>query len=130
MVSLSCNSLAMRSSPQVGFSAAISRMSLRRWLGICGLPTGRDFQRQKRRNPLRCQRREVSGLDVHQGAAPREHGPQNDHNQPRGIVGAVWLDLALLEQGELFAEEEVFGSQCAARPGNEQEETNEIARDR
>jgi hypothetical protein len=29
-----------------GFSAAISRMSLRRSLGICVLPTGRDFQRQ------------------------------------------------------------------------------------
>src|SRR6516164_7662432 len=62
MVSLSFNSLAMRSSPQVGFSAAISRMSLRRSLGIRGLPTGRHFQRQKRRNPLRCQRRKVSGL--------------------------------------------------------------------
>jgi hypothetical protein len=43
-------------------SAAISRMSRRKSLGICGLPTGRDFQRQKRRNPLRCQRRNVSGL--------------------------------------------------------------------
>src|SRR6516164_11122344 len=61
MVSLSFNSLAMRSSPQVGFSAAISRMSLRRSLGIRGLPTGRDFQRQRRRNPLRCQRTKVSG---------------------------------------------------------------------
>jgi len=36
-------------------------------------------------------------------------------------VGAVWLDLALLEQGELFAQEEVLGSQCAARPANERE---------
>src|SRR5215469_11247165 len=41
---------------QVGFSAAISRISLRRSLGIRGLPGGRDFQRQRRRNPLRCQR--------------------------------------------------------------------------
>jgi len=44
-------------------------------------------------------------------------------------VGAVWLQLALLEQGELFAQEEVLGSQCAARPGNEHEETDEITRD-
>src|SRR5215471_7338611 len=36
-------------------------MSLRRSLGIRGLPTGRDFQRQRRRNPLRCQRTKVSG---------------------------------------------------------------------
>jgi hypothetical protein len=34
MVSLSFNSLTMRSSPQVGFSAAISRMSLRKTLGF------------------------------------------------------------------------------------------------
>ena len=42
-------------------------------------------------------------------------------------MGPAWLHLALLEQGELFAQEEVLGSQCAARPGNEQEETEEIA---
>ena len=68
-------------------------------------------------------------LDVHQGVTPREHAPQNDHTQPRGIVGAVWLDLALLEQGELLAQEEVLGSQCATRPGNKHQETDEITRD-
>jgi hypothetical protein len=31
-------------------------------------------------------------------------------------------------QGELFTQEEVLGSQCAARPGNEYEEVDEIAR--
>src|SRR5215472_690963 len=36
-------------------------MSLRRSLGMRGLPTGRDFQRQRRRNPWRCQRTKVSG---------------------------------------------------------------------
>ena len=41
----------------------------------------------------------------------------------------MWLELALLEQGELLAQEEVLGSQCAARPGNEHEETDEITRD-
>jgi hypothetical protein len=69
------------------------------------------------------------GLDVHQGATPREHVPQNDHNQPRGIVGSVWLQRALLEQGELFAQGEVLASQCAARPGNEHQEADEITRD-
>ena len=39
----------------------------------------------------------------------------------------MWLQLALLEQGELFAQEEVLGSQCAARPGNKHEEADEIA---
>jgi hypothetical protein len=33
-----------------------------------------------------------------------------------------------LEQGKLFAQEEVLGSECAARPGNEDEEVDEIAR--
>jgi hypothetical protein len=69
------------------------------------------------------------GLNVHQGVTPREQATQNYHNQPSGIISAVWLHLPLLEQGELFAQEEVLGSQCAARPGNEHEETDEIARD-
>jgi hypothetical protein len=42
MVSFRCNSSAMRSPPQAGFSAAISSMSLHRSLGMRGLPTGRD----------------------------------------------------------------------------------------
>jgi hypothetical protein len=47
---------------------------------------------------------------------------------PSGIIGAVWLHLALLKQGKLFAQEEVLGSECAARPGNEDEQVDEIAR--
>jgi hypothetical protein len=34
-----------------------------------------------------------------------------------------------MEQGELFTQEEVLGSQCAASPGNKHEETDEIAGD-
>ena len=69
------------------------------------------------------------GFDVHQGVTPREHAAQNHHQEPSGIIGPVWLQLPLLEQGELLAQEEVLGSECAARPGNEHEETDEIARD-
>ena len=68
------------------------------------------------------------GLDVDQGVTPREHAPQNHHDQPSRIIGSVWLQ-ALLEQGELVALEKVLGSQSAARPGNEHEETDEIAGD-
>ena len=68
------------------------------------------------------------GLDVHQGVTPREHAAQNHHKEPGGIIGPVWLDLALLEQRELFSQEEVLGCQCAARPQNENEETDKIAR--
>jgi hypothetical protein len=69
------------------------------------------------------------GLDVHQGVTPREHTAQYHHHQSCGIVHSVWLHLALLEESELFAQEEVLGSECAARPGNEHKETNEIAGD-
>ena len=69
------------------------------------------------------------GLNVHQGVTPGEQAAQNYHKQPSGIISAVWLCLPLLQQGELFAQEEILGSQCAAGPGNEHEETDEIARD-
>ena len=68
------------------------------------------------------------GQDVHQGVTPREQAAQNYHNQPSGIMGAVWLHLALLEQGELFTQEEALGRQRAARSRNEYEEMDEISR--
>ena len=68
-------------------------------------------------------------LDVHQGVTPREQAAENYHNQPSGIIGTVWFHLPLLEQNELFAQEKILGSQCAARSGNEHEETEEIAGD-
>ena len=61
MPSFSFNSLAMCRSPQVGFSLAIWRINAWMSFGSRGLPTGRDFQRQNRRNPLRCHRTSVSG---------------------------------------------------------------------
>src|SRR5262249_48264038 len=52
----------MRSSPQVVFSAAISRIRRRRAFGRRGRPIGLDFQRQNSRNPWRCQRMSVDAL--------------------------------------------------------------------
>ena len=52
----------MRSSPQVTFEAAISKMSFLSSSGTGGRPLGRDFQRQNKRNPFRCQRMSVSGF--------------------------------------------------------------------
>ena len=60
MPSFSSNSLAMRSSPQSGFSVAMRRISWRSSSGIGGRP-GRDLKRQNRRQPARCQRISVSG---------------------------------------------------------------------
>jgi hypothetical protein len=45
---------------------------------------------------------------VHQGVTPREPAAQNYHNQPSGIISAVWLYLPLLESGEWFAQEEIL----------------------
>ena len=64
MPSFSDSSLLMRSSPQEGFSVAISRIKSRSPAGRRGLPVGFDFHRQNKRNPFRCQRTSVSGLTM------------------------------------------------------------------
>ena len=51
------------------------------------------------------------GLDIHQGAPPREHAAQNHPNQSRGIIGSAWLHPPLLKQRELFSQIEVLGRQ-------------------
>jgi hypothetical protein len=60
--SFNLNSFAMRSCPQIGLSAAIFRIKFLMSFGTHCLPLGFDFYRQKSRNPLRCQRTNVSGL--------------------------------------------------------------------
>ena len=61
MVSFSFNSLEMRSyTPGRILRGHLPGQSAP-LLGVRGLPTGRDFQRQRRRNPMRCQRMKVSG---------------------------------------------------------------------
>ena len=77
---------------------------------------------------MRCQRTKVSGWTFHQGVTPGEQATQNYHHQPSGIIGAVWLHFPLLKQSKLFAQEEVLGSECAARPANEDQEVDEITR--
>ena len=55
----------MRGAPQKGFARLISRISCRTSRGTLGLPgRGRDFQRQKVRNPARCHRTIVSGRTI------------------------------------------------------------------
>jgi hypothetical protein len=52
----------MRGAPHSGFSILICRISARSSVPICGRPPfERDFQRQYRRKPARCQRMSVSG---------------------------------------------------------------------
>src|SRR5208337_4994775 len=60
MPSLRESSSATRSSPQVMFSLTMRAMIWRMSLGSAGRPP-RDFQRQYRLKPLRCQRTNVPG---------------------------------------------------------------------
>ena len=62
--SLSSNSSAIRFSPQLGFSAAIWRITSLKLPDNGGLPTGRDFHRQNRRKAFRCQPIKVTGLTM------------------------------------------------------------------
>jgi hypothetical protein len=128
MFSFRFNSLAMRSSPQVGFSEAVSRMPPQ-ILGDSRSANRPGFPAPEEPESLAVPVEEGIGLDVHQGGTPREHAAQNHHDQASGVMCPVRFHLALLKQRELFAQEEVLGSRCAARPKNEHEETDEFARD-
>jgi hypothetical protein len=55
---------AMRPSPHVGFSCAISRIKARRFFGSPGRPRFRDFHLQNVRNAVRCHLRNVSSLTM------------------------------------------------------------------
>jgi len=95
---------------------AIWRINAWMSFGRRGLPTGRDFHRQNRRNPLRCHRINVSGLTTTKALRQSNHWLRKLINQ-RVESSARWI--ALLEQGQLFAQKQVLGLHGApgsARP--------------
>ena len=59
-------------------------------------------------------------LHIHQRIAPLKHSAEGRHHPPGGIVGPSWPDLSLLEERQLFAEEEVLRRHCD--PGSTEEE--------
>jgi hypothetical protein len=61
---LTFSSLAISSSPQVGFSQAICPISVCRFLPRCGRPDLRDFHFQNSRKAVRCHLINVSGLTM------------------------------------------------------------------
>ena len=73
---------------------------------------------------------ECIGLDIHQRTAPREHATQRRHHPTGGIVGSSWFDFALLEERQLFAKEEVLGSQSAAGMRRKESQADQINHDR
>jgi len=75
----------IRSAPQVALDSAMRRMSSMR-SGASrgrGLPGLRDFKRQKRRNPWRCQRRIVSGFTSRTASRHRGTNRATRTSRPR-----------------------------------------------
>src|SRR3954451_4853028 len=103
----------MRCSPQVGFSAAKRRINSLTSAVTGGLPTGLDFQRQKRRNALRCQPIKVAGLTISKGLRQsNQRANLENTNLLAGVVGIAFL-LPFPEQSQLFAQKQILS--CRGR---------------
>src|SRR3954467_7943495 len=82
----------MRCSPQVGFSAAKRRIKALTSAVTGGLPTGLDFQRQKRRNALRCQPIKVAGLTISNALRQsNQRASLENTNLSAGVVGIAFF---------------------------------------
>ena len=86
----------MRGAPQNGLARLISRISRRISSGTLGLPPRRlDFQRQKDRNPARCQRTTVSGRTMASASkvpGARRYNPTNN-SRSKGRKTDLFRDL-------------------------------------
>jgi hypothetical protein len=102
MRSFSFNSLTIRSSPQVAFPTAISRISCRRSLGRRGSSRWPGFPSPKQAKSLPVPTDERIRFYLPQSIAPSEHPAQNCHHPARGIIGPslvapggnLWLSWA------------------------------------
>src|SRR4051794_12154708 len=82
----------MRCSPQVGFSAAKRRIKSLTSAVTGGLPTGLDFQRQKRRNAWRCQPIKVAGLTISNALRQsNKRASLENTNLSAGVVGLAFF---------------------------------------
>jgi hypothetical protein len=82
----------MRFSPQVGFSAAKRRIKFLTSIVTRGLPTGLDFQRQKRRNALRCQPIKLAGLTIiNELRQSNQRASLENTNLSPGVVGIAFF---------------------------------------
>src|SRR3954469_20679703 len=88
----------MRCSPQVGFSAAKRRIKALTSAVTGGLPTGLDFQRQKRRSALRCQPIIVAGLTISNALRPSNQPASLENtNLSAGVVAVLSSPVPGLE---------------------------------
>ena len=116
ILNLSSSSLAMRSSPQEGFSCAIRRISAWSSLGIAGRP-GWDFRRQSNRQPARCQRSSVASFTTTNEL--RQSSCQQRKADAGCGVDASGTRAALDVQRQLAAQEKILGADCIG--GTEQQ---------
>ena len=65
-------------------------------------------------------------LHIHRRIAPLEHLAQGRHHPPGGIVGPSWPDLPLLEERQLFPEEEVLRRQYDTGSTEEEHKPAEV----
>src|SRR3954447_19393098 len=78
--------------PQVGFSAAKRRIKSLTSAVTGGLPTGLDFQRQNRRNALRCQLIKVAGFTIINALRQsNQRASLQNTNLSAGVVGIAFF---------------------------------------
>ena len=65
-------------------------------------------------------------LHIHQRIAPLEQLAQGRHHPAGGIIGPSWPDLPLLEERQLFPEEEVFRRQGNTGSTEEEHKPTEV----
>src|SRR6266446_2433584 len=100
----------MRGAPHSGFSALIRRISARTSASIFGRPPReRDFHRQYRRKPARCQRTRVSGRTIVMASrTDGNHRIQRDQEQAIPIRELNATAHPPLQHNQLMSERRVL----------------------
>ena len=65
-------------------------------------------------------------LHIRKRIAPREHSAEGRHQPPGDIAGSSWFDLPLLEEGQLFPEEQILRGKGAVGTGREENEPTQV----
>jgi hypothetical protein len=126
MPSLSFSSSAMRSSPHVRLSCAISRINSRRFFGSRGRPRFRDFHLQNVRYAVRCHLRNVCGLTMTRASRQSKNLESKTNESACSSVRTSRPQLAFLKQSELFPTEQVLSDE-GGTGGKEQANEREQA---
>ncbi len=98
--------MAMRSSPDDGFSRAMRRMNACRSIRSVGVQV--SIPPPEHPEPLVMPTDQRRRLHDDDGLAPVEPASEPDQGHSSRLRGATWLDLAFLIQGQLFAQKEVL----------------------